>query len=52
MKNLRSWFSIIVAAGYLLGSAFAVPAAQAQQGPHAHGAVVGLKDTPPSLDRR
>ena len=46
MKNLRSWFSIIVAAGYLLGSAFAVPAAQAQQGPHAHGAVVGLKDTP------
>ena len=46
MRHLRSWFNIVVVAGYIFGSAFAVPAAQAQQGPHAHGAVVGLKGTP------
>ena len=46
MKKLRSWFSIVVVVGYIIGTTLAVPAAQAQQGPHAHGAVVGLKDTP------
>ena len=39
MRKLRSWFSIVVVVGYIIGSAFAVPAVQAQQGPHAHGAV-------------
>ena len=46
MSSFRSWFNILVVAGFLLGSTATVPMVQAQQGLFAYGTVVALLGSP------